>query len=246
MIRSLSEPGRSVELPRPFAEMARLFAVQVRRPYRRGMSTHHPNPPAEQDSTESWNSRYGEVAQRWSGHANSALVDAVASLPPGNAMEVGCGEGADAIWLARRGWAVTALDISAVAVSRARAAAGGLPITWLVADLATEPPVGAFDLVSVQYPALRKGPDDAAVAAILNAVDLGGRLLVVGHNLAALRAHHRMPAGLDPDHYVLPDDIARRLGEGWAIEVHETRPRRQPPGYDGPDIPDDVLLARRC
>lgn len=213
--------------------------------YRRGMSTHHHHAPENYDTAESWDARYGEVAQRWSGHANSALVAAVSDLTPGTVLEVGCGEGADAIWLARRGWDVTALDISEVAVTRARAAAGDLPITWVVADLAGDPPAGVFDLVSLQYPALRKGSDDAVVGAILNAVAPGGRLLVVGHDVAAVRAHHRMPAGLDPDDYVLPDDIALRLDHGWTIEVHETRARLQPPGYDGPNIPDNVLLARR-
>lgn len=209
------------------------------------MSTHHHHGPQDDDSAESWNARYDEVGQRWSGHANSSLVDVVSRLPPGRVLEVGCGEGADAIWLARQGWDVTALDISEVAVARARAAAGELPITWVVADLATAPPPGRFDLVSLQYPALRKDADDAVVTAILGAVAPGGRLLMVGHDVEAVRAHNRMPAGLDPAAYLLPDDLAERLGEGWTIEIHEIRPRIQPPGYDGPDIPDRVLLALR-
>lgn len=207
------------------------------------MSTHHHHGPQDYDSAESWNARYDEVGQRWSGHANSSLVDVVSRLPTGRVLDVGCGEGADAIWLARQGWDVTALDISEVAVARARVAAGELPITWVVADLATGPSPGLFDLVSLQYPALRKDPDDAVVTAILGAVAPGGRLLMVGHDVEALRAHNRMPAGLDPADYVLPDDLAEGLGDGWTIEIHEIRPRIQPPGYDGPDIPDRVLLA---
>ena len=209
------------------------------------MSTHHHHGPQDYDSAESWNARYAEVEQRWSGHANSSLVHAVSGLPVGRVLEVGCGEGADAIWLARQGWDVTALDLSEVAVTRARAAAGDLPITWLVADLATAAPPGLFDLVSLQYPALRKDTGDGVVSAILGAVAPGGRLLMVGHDVEAMTAHNRMPAGLDPDDYVLPDDVAARLGEDWTIELHGIRPRIQPPGYDGPDIPDHVLLARR-
>ena len=70
-----------------------------------------------------WDARYSESdAATWSGRPNGRLVAEVADLHPSRALDVGCGEGADAIWLARRGWAVTAIDISAVAIERARAA----------------------------------------------------------------------------------------------------------------------------
>ncbi|WP_019876904.1 class I SAM-dependent methyltransferase [Sporichthya polymorpha] len=210
------------------------------------MSTHHGEAPESYDTAESWDARYGEVEQRWSGRANSALVDLVSDLPPGRVLDVGCGEGADAIWLAARGWDVTALDISGVAIARAREKAGDLPVTWVVADLAENPPPGPFDLVSLQYPALRKdSADGSLLGTILGLVAPGGRLLVVGHDLAAVRAHNRLPEGMDPDDYLLPADFAAAVDAGWTVETRGLRPRRQPPGYDGPDIPDDVLLSRR-
>src|ERR687885_1951411 len=71
-----------------------------------------------------WDARYRERdGAMWSGRPNGRLVAEVASLAPGRALDVGCGEGADAIWLAQRGWTVTAVDISDVALGRAREAA---------------------------------------------------------------------------------------------------------------------------
>ena len=64
-----------------------------------------------------WDERYGADDRVWSGHPNPQLVDRVAALTPGRALDVGCGEGADAVWLARQGWQVTALDVSAVGLA---------------------------------------------------------------------------------------------------------------------------------
>src|SRR5258705_2397341 len=70
-----------------------------------------------------WDARYSERdGTMWSGRPNGRLVAEADGLTPGRALDVGCGEGADAIWLARRGWTVTAIDISHVAVSPAREA----------------------------------------------------------------------------------------------------------------------------
>src|SRR5688572_33495109 len=97
-----------------------------------------------------WDARYSEgEGAKWSGRPNGRLVYEVADLRPRNALDVGCGEGADAIWLARRGWTVTAIDISDVAVSRAREAAelAGVTVEWVCGDaLRTAFPARAFDL----------------------------------------------------------------------------------------------------
>jgi 2-polyprenyl-3-methyl-5-hydroxy-6-metoxy-1,4-benzoquinol methylase len=104
-----------------------------------------------------WNARYREhEGTMWSGRANGRLVAEIAHLPPGQALDVGCGEGADAIWLAQRGWTVTAIDVSDVAVGRAgeAAALAGVTVDWISGDaLQTHFAEGSFDLVSVQYPA---------------------------------------------------------------------------------------------
>src|SRR5438105_12012249 len=100
----------------------------------------------------------------WSGRPNGRLVAEVADLAPGRALDVGCGEGADAIWLARRGWMVIAIDISDVAVSRAREGAklAGAAVDWVCGDaLGTPFPARSFDLVSMQYPALPRAAGEA-------------------------------------------------------------------------------------
>jgi 2-polyprenyl-3-methyl-5-hydroxy-6-metoxy-1,4-benzoquinol methylase len=100
-----------------------------------------------------WDARYSERdGTMWSGRPNGRLVSEVADLAPGRALDVGCGEGADAIWLARRGWTVTGIDISEVAVRRARAAAelAGAMVEWLSGDALQTPfHVRSFDLVSL-------------------------------------------------------------------------------------------------
>ncbi len=110
---------------------------------------------------DEWDARYTERDRVWSGEPNGALVDEMTGARPGRALDVGCGEGADALWLARQGWAVTALDISQVALDRAKAHADGevVDITWVLSGLLdADLPAGGFDLVSAQYPALRGTP----------------------------------------------------------------------------------------
>src|SRR5690606_34627495 len=131
-----------------------------------------------------WDGRYAEHARMWSGDPNGAFELEVAGLPPGRALDVGCGEGADAIWLASRGWSVTAVDVSAVAIERARTAARSAEgeVDWVVGDAGTAGLArGGYDLVSVQYPAIGRDTGRSTVDAILGAVADGGVLLVVGH-----------------------------------------------------------------
>src|ERR687896_472973 len=108
---------------------------------------------AAADAAE-WDTRYRDAAM-WSGRPNGRLVAEVADLTPARALDVGCGEGADAIWLARRGWTVTAVDISHAAICRAREAAdlAGVSVEWVRADALQTPfRAASFDLVSLQYP----------------------------------------------------------------------------------------------
>ncbi len=111
-----------------------------------------------------WDARYASRERIWSGEPNRQLVAEAASLAPGRALDVGSGEGADALWLAERGWRVTAVDVSPVALERAAARAAehgdevASRVAWEQADVRTwSPPVAAYDLVSAQF--LHPGPD---------------------------------------------------------------------------------------
>ena len=195
-----------------------------------------------------WDARYTEHdGARWSGRPNGRLVAEVAGLTPGRALDVGCGEGADVIWLARSGWAVTAIDISDVALTRAREAAelAGAVVEWVCGDVLQTPfPAGSFDLVSMQYPALPKAAGEAAVRGLLAMVRPGGLLLAVYHDFDDEHREHLKSQGVDPADYVDADDLARLLGDAFTIERHAVQPRIYPPP-DNPHIADVVLRARR-
>ena len=181
-----------------------------------------------------------------SGKPNGVMLAELAGLAPGRALDVGCGSGADAIWLASQGWQVTAVDISQAALDRAAIAAhhAAVAVDWVCADIATSPPAAAdYDLVSVQYPALRHSPDDAVIRSLRDAVAPGGTILVVGHGPES--HEYARTQGLDPTEYIEPADVAAQLDESWSIEVNETRPRATAPDPSSPFSHDIVLRASR-
>jgi SAM-dependent methyltransferase len=202
------------------------------------------NVPVHDD--HEWDARYARAGRVWSGRPNGSLVAGVEGLEPGSALDVGCGEGADAVWLAERGWHVTALDVSQVALARGRQAAeaAGVDVEWLHAGLVE---AGlrprSFDLVSAHYPALRRTPGDDAVRALIAAVAPGGTLLVVHH--ADVDREHALARGFDPEEYVASDDVAAALGEGWDVQVRERRPRDVPESGGGSHHTHDLVLRAR-
>jgi SAM-dependent methyltransferase len=192
-----------------------------------------------------WDERYASADRIWSGEPNGALVREVAGLRPGRVLDVGCGEGADAVWLASQGWDVTALDVSQVALDRARghAATAGVTVTWIHSGLLDAGlPTASFDLVSAQYPALRRTPGDEAERALIGAVAPGGALLVVHHDLRG----HAFEHDIDPDDWVSPRDVARLLDGSWAVEADEVRERTVSGGAGARHTHDIVLRARRA
>jgi len=195
-----------------------------------------------------WDARYRERdGARWSGRPNGRLVAEVAALTPGRALDVGCGEGADAIWLAQRGWTVTAIDISEVAIGRARKTShrAGASVEWICGDaLQTPLRTRSFDLVSMQYPALPKAAGEAAVRRLLDTVHRGGLLLAVYHDLDDEHREHMKSRGVDPADYVGADDLGELLGDHLTVELHAVEPRIDPPP-GSPHVADVVLRARR-
>jgi SAM-dependent methyltransferase len=191
----------------------------------------------------SWDTRYAESTQIWSGNPNTALVTHVADLPPGTALDLGCGEGADAIWLATNGWQVTATDFSRVALTRAadHATAAAVTVDWQHHDLGVSFPEGTFDLVTSQFlHSLGDLPREQILRRAAAAVAPGGVLLIEGH-LSAGPWHH-----VDL-HLPTPDEViaALDLDDRWEVLVSAAHPRDQI-GPDGtPIVRDDGTVKLR-
>ena len=180
----------------------------------------------------------------WSGNPNAVVASEVETLPPGRALDVGCGEGGDALWLAQRGWHVDGVDISQVALDRARGHAERAGVsdltTWQQVDVYTWRPAEAtYDLVSVPFLHLPSADRPAVYAALAAAVAVGGTFLVVAHSpldhgTTMSRPHH-------PDLYFTEDELAAELGEGWDVVTCEARSR---PGVDPEGRPVDAARHR--
>ncbi|MBT8163776.1 MULTISPECIES: bifunctional NAD(P)/FAD-dependent oxidoreductase/class I SAM-dependent methyltransferase [Arthrobacter] len=202
-------------------------------------------------SVADWDHRYsGDPV--WSGNPNGSLVAEVAGLDTGRALDVGAGEGGDAIWLAEQGWEVTASDISSRALDRIQAEAGrrDLPIMCELADAnAREPFARArFDLVSAAYASIPRTPDLRGVHNLLDAVALDGTLLILSHDIEAMRDPKHQHRPFDPDAYLRIDDFVAVLKAtpGWTIEINDKRSRPAGSASAAHHADDRVLRARRA
>lgn len=158
------------------------------------------NHPSE--ASEFWDRLYASHGRDEPGPVNRHLIGEVQHLTPGRALDLGCGQGADVIWLAQRGWTVVGVDISAAALDRARAHIARLGLTQRIAleqhDLATSFPNGMFDLVSAQFlhnPLAAPAEREIVLSRAAKAVVSGGHLLVVSHH-SVPAWHPGMPPGL--------------------------------------------------
>ncbi|WP_232666338.1 class I SAM-dependent methyltransferase [Pseudonocardia sp. TRM90224] len=196
---------------------------------------------------EYWDARYSEADRMWSGKPNAALVEEVEGLTPGSALDLGCGEGGDAIWLARRGWQVTAVDVSGVALRRAAAHAEDAKVVGRITferhDFAESFPAGAYDLVSAAFLHAHTGlaRDDVLRAAVA-AVAPGGVLLVLSHS---------GEGHWEGEHVVLPTPqetlAALQLPDtGWEVLVCDEHVAHQvlPDGGHGPRANNTVKVRR--
>lgn len=191
-----------------------------------------------------WDERYASTDAVWSGRVNPALPRLVADLPPGRAVDIGCGEGGDVMWLAQQGWHVTGVDFSDTGLTRAREAADRTGVAdrtdWQRADARTWVPDQRWDLVTAHYLHLPLDQMRSLVGRLAAAVASGGTLLVVGHHPDDVpHDHHRrddlftpddlLPA-LDPAAWEITTEVAERTGTGHGADIV---------------VRDSVLLARR-
>jgi trans-aconitate methyltransferase len=215
------------------------------------MSAEHAPAPGPADF---WEERYAGSSRVWSGAPNRTLVDVVSSFEPGRALDLGCGEGADVIWLAQRGWRATGVDIAQTAIARAQAAASdlGLPhVRFDAADLSTWRPDGRYDLVTASFLQSRVALSRTEILrAVADRVAPGGHLLVIAHAEAPpwSRLRHTHADGHHAD-FPTPDEEVAALAldpSEWTVHVAEVR-ARDAVGPDGEEavLRDSVVLLRR-
>lgn len=215
-----------------------------------------------------WEDQYADQRRRWSGRVNQTMAEVVASLPPTDVLDLGCGEGGDAVWLAEQGWRVTAVDISATAIARGadEAAARDIAeaITWMSHDLSTWTTDETFDLVTASFfHSTVELPRTAILRRAAGRVREGGHLLIVSHVFEnaddippwALRHH----GTTDPDNAGLQARLSVLLAPGdeiaelaldeseWGIVIQEIRSRQAagPDGQETARVKDGVVLLRR-
>jgi SAM-dependent methyltransferase len=202
-------------------------------------------------ATRSWDDRYLASQRMWSGEANPWLVSSATPLVPGLALDVGAGEGGDAMWLAEAGWQVTATDASAVALYRGnrellrRFDTTGrlLGISWQVSDIATEPlPAELFDLVSIQFLHLDPATRLKVWQQAMTRVAPGGTLLIVGHSAKDAEAGVRRP----PPDLLFDLEVFDALDPaGWSEWSVSERERSATHRGEAVTVWDVVLVAKR-
>jgi SAM-dependent methyltransferase len=193
---------------------------------------------------EDWDRRYSDVENLWSAKPNRFLVAEVADLRPGRALDLACGEGQNAIWLASLGWRVHGVDFSEVAIAkaRARAARDGVEVEFLCEDLVEhEPERAAFDLVLLLYLHFTAAARRLVLERAAGAIAPGGTLLLLGHDLLNLTEGVGGPS--DPTLLFTPADIAAEL-PGLEIEKAE-RVLRDVTGEERPAIDALVRAIKR-
>jgi SAM-dependent methyltransferase len=256
----------------PHGSSARDARLHERAARRRGFGHHHPrnrskgepmsiaktarsehdDPADPLDGSEAeqfWEPHYRGRAQMLIGRANPVLVQVAGHLPAGRALDLGCGEGGDAVWLVRHGWRVTAVDVAATALSRARehAATAGVAdqIDFQRHDLTRSVPAGTFDLVSAQYLQSPVTLDRGQVLrSVADSVAVGGLLLLVDH-ASVPPWSWADPATRFPTPGQLLDSLELPPGqwEPWRLEAASRQATG--PGGQSATVTDNVVAVRR-
>jgi 2-polyprenyl-3-methyl-5-hydroxy-6-metoxy-1,4-benzoquinol methylase len=202
---------------------------------------------AEMFEPQSWDDRYSGEEKIWSGNPNAQLVAEVSGLTAGTALDVGCGEGGDVIWLARQGWRVTGADFSANGLTRAARHADHAGVAnqtdWWQVDARTfAAGQRCYDLVTTHFLHPPDGGMVEVTTRLAEAVVPGGHLLVVGHApseaFTHLTASHRRAM-------FVADELVPGLPDDFEALVVEQRPRTVTRNGTTIDVHDSTLFARR-
>ncbi len=193
-----------------------------------------------------WDERWLERGRHFQGDPSPILVTELAPLRPGRALDLACGGGRNAVWLAENGWTVTAVDFSAnaLAVARQLAAEHDAEVDWVEADVRSyRPATGAFDLVLVSYLHLPAPERRAVLERAATALAPGGLLVVLGHHLENVGTG--APGPSDPRVLYTEDDLAADL-DGLTVERAARLVRRVGSESGEADAVDALVLARRA
>ena len=194
---------------------------------------------------QTWDERYRERELVWSADPNEFVARETSDLPPGRALDLAAGEGRNAIWLARRGWEVQAVEFSPVAIDKGRRLAehAGVEVTWTLADLTEAPDLAPADLVLLIYLHLPQPHGDAALRHAAGLVRSGGTLLVVGHARRNLTDGYGGPP--DPDLLAQPEEVAAVLADAGLEVQRAEEVIRTVDTDDGPRNAIDLLVRAR-
>ena len=205
---------------------------------------------SKSEAQQVWEDHYTERDRVWSGRANVRLVEVAEALPTGRALDLGCGEGGDAMWLAQRGWHVTAVDISQTALDRAAADARARNVLERIDfqrhDLPHTFPEGAFDLVSAQFLHSMAELDRPRLLRMgADVVSAGGTLLIVDHaspppRMAKSDHHHEFPSAEEVVGSLDLDDAEWERARMESVERQASGPDGQPATWV-----DNVIVLRR-
>ena len=191
-----------------------------------------------------WNERYAQREFVWSLTPNQTVVAETAHLKPGRALDLACGEGRNAVWLAEQGWRVTAVDFSETGLDKARrlAQSRGVEAEWALADVTKYQPLPqAFDLVLIAYLHIPPTERERVMQSSVQALIGGGTFLYIGHDLSNIE--HGWGGPQDPSVLCAPQDIVDLL-PGFRIEEAKIieRPVSLEPGHGTPGEPGAVAL----
>lgn len=207
-----------------------------------------------QTPQEAWEARYQEADRIWSGRVNQVLKDTATSLSPGTALDLGCGEGGDAVWLASQGWKVTGVDLSPTAVSRASSAAAerGVDASFIAADLTSWTTEDRFSLVSASFLLSHHSdfPRDRILRRATDFVAPDGHILVVAHAEAPPWAKFHGDHSDHAPRFPTPEEDLAALAldpAAWEVLACELRSRSaiSPDGMTTTQLTDTVVLAKR-